>query len=131
MILRLTCPECNKDSFSSSAEAFKPCPYCGIVFSGKFGTDRRKEKRIERQEGIFFLYKGKNLEAKTLNISKNGFTIKISQNDMLPVGDVIEVKYGNDDLRARIMWVMRKNDFALTGLKILNPDFNIQNQTNN
>ncbi len=130
MILRLTCPECNKDSFSSSVEAFKPCPYCGIVFSGKFGTDRRKEKRIEREDGIFFIYKGKNLEAKTLNISKNGFTIKINQSEMLPIGDIVEIKYGNDDLRARIMWVMRKDNFALTGLKLLDNTFKIQNQTN-
>ncbi len=130
MIIRLKCPECNKDSFSSSAEAFKPCPYCGIVFSGKFGTDRRKEERIEREDGVFFLYKGKNLEAKTLNISKNGFTIKIEKSDMLPIGDIVEVKYGNDDLRARIMWVMRKDNFALTGLKILDNTFKTQNQTN-
>ena len=129
MILRLTCPECNKDSFSSSVEAFKPCPYCGIVFSGKFGTDRRKEKRIEKEDEVFFLYKSKNLDAKTLNISKSGFTIKINQSDMLPIGDIVEVKYGNDDLRARIMWVMRKDDFALTGLKVLNYDFKAQNQT--
>jgi len=99
------------------------------VFSGKFGTDRRKEKRIEKEDDVFFLYKGKNLDAKTLNISKSGFTIKINQSDILPIGDIIEVKYGNDDLRARIMWVMRKDDFALTGLKILNYDFKAQNQT--
>lgn len=51
------------------------------------------------------------------------------QSDIIPIGDVVEVKYGNNDLKARIMWVMHKDDFALTGLKILNSDFKIQNQT--
>jgi len=119
LILRLICPECKKDSYSSSAEAFKPCPYCGIVFSGKFGREKRNEYRSATDFNIGFSYRGKDLKASTVNISKTGLSIKIAGSPDLPVGDIMDLKVTNADLKARIVWVVDAPSAFLTGLKIL------------
>jgi hypothetical protein len=126
LILRLICPECNKDSYSASAEAFKPCPYCGIVFSGRFGREKRNEDRSPTDFNIGFSYKGKKLEASTVNISKTGLSIKVAGDPELPVGDIMELKMRDNDLKARIVWVVNASPSFLTGLKILDEDLNLK-----
>ena len=119
MILRLICPECKKDSYSASAEAFKPCPYCGIVFSGRFGREKRNESRSSAQFNIGFSYKGENVDASTVNISRTGLSIKVTGGPDLPVGDIMDLKVSDADLKARIMWVVDAPSSLLTGLKLL------------
>jgi hypothetical protein len=120
LILRLSCPSCRKDSYSASAEAFKPCPYCGIVYSGKHGMERRNEDRLDKPVDMAFSYKGANLQATPLNVSRNGLTVKISSPPVLPIGDLMDIQWRNSNLSARIMWVMKEPYSSLTGLKILN-----------
>ena len=126
MILRLICPECKKDSYSSSAEAFKACPYCGILFSGKFGKDKRNEARSSADFNIGFSYKGNSLEASTINISRTGLSIKVSGNPELPVGDIMDLKFTDMDMKALIVWVVNAPSAMLTGLKILNGSLNLE-----
>jgi hypothetical protein len=126
LILRLICPECKKDSYSSSVEAFKPCPYCGIVFSGKFGMEKRNEGRSSSDFNIGFSYKGKNLEASTVNISRTGLSIKIAGSHDLPVGDIMDLKLTDTDMKARIVWVVDAPSALLTGLKILDGNLNLK-----
>ena len=126
MILRLICPECKKDSYSASAEAFKPCPYCGIVFSGRFGKEKRNEDRSPADFNIGFSYRGKNLEASTVNISNRGMSIKIAGNPDLPVGDIMDLKVREASLKARIVWVENNSSAYLTGLKILDGDLDLK-----
>jgi len=126
LILRLICPKCKKDSYSASAEAFKPCPYCGIVFSGRFGREKRNEDRSSTDFNIGFSYKGKNLEASTVNISKTGLSIKVTGNPDLPVGDIMDLKVRDADLKARIVWVDNVSSSFLTGLKILDGDLDLK-----
>jgi hypothetical protein len=125
LILRLTCPSCRKDSYSASAEAFKPCPYCGIVYSGKHGLEKRNEERIDKATNVSFSYKGKNLDASTLNISRNGLTVKIAGPPFLSIGDTMDVRWMDSNLKARIMWVMNVPDSAVTGLKILDSSISL------
>jgi hypothetical protein len=126
LILRLICPVCKKDSYSASAEAFKPCPYCGIAFSGRFGREKRNEDRSPTDFNIGFSYKGKNLEASTVNISKTGLSMKITGTSDLPVGDIMDLKVRDSDLKARIVWVVNDSSVFLTGLKILDGDLNLK-----
>jgi hypothetical protein len=126
LILRLICPECKKDSYSSSADAFKPCPYCGILFSGKFGREKRNEDRSFSDFNIGFSYRGKNLEASTVNISKTGLSIKIAGSPDLPVGDIMDLKLTDTDMKARIVWVVDAPSALLTGLKILDGNLNLK-----
>ena len=128
MLLRLTCPECEKDSYSISVENFKPCPYCGILFSGKYGAEKRDEGRINKEIPFILPYKGQNLEASTINFSKQGLSIKIFGKPSLPVGDVMEFSIGNSLVKAEILWFFNAPEvsMAVTGLKILEGSLNPQ-----
>ena len=128
MLLRLTCPECEKNSYSISVENFKPCPYCGILFSGKYGAEKRDEGRINKEIPFILPYKGQNLEASTINFSKQGLSIKIFGKPSLPVGDVMEFNIGNSLVKAEILWFFNAPEvsMAVTGLKILEGSLNPQ-----
>ena len=121
MLLRLTCPECHRDSYSSSVETSKPCPYCGIIFSGKYGRERRHEERTNKEIAFILAYKGQNLEASTINYSHEGMSIKIFGKATLPVGEIIELNIGNTVLKTQIAWFYSSPEMSLTvsGLKIL------------
>lgn len=128
MIVRLTCPECRKNSYSASVEAFKPCPYCGILFSGKFGSEQRSDDRISREIPLLFSYNGKNLEASTLNVSSTGLSIKIFGQHAFPIGDTMELDVGNSRVKTEIMWTFSDPDsaVAVTGLKIIEGQINFE-----
>lgn len=130
MILRLTCPECKKDSYSSSVELFKPCPYCGILFSGQHGIEKRNEFRIKKDLPIMFSYKGKNLEVSTLDFSEKGLSIRIHGQTSPPVGDFMDINLGDSFFKAEIIWVFSQPDKAVsvTGLKILDENLNLFQQ---
>jgi hypothetical protein len=121
VIIRLTCPECQKDSFSADAELYKPCPYCGINFSGRHGTEKRRVHRVHKAMPCSISYQGKNVCASTINLSENGLSIKINGNHPLLVGDVMDLEVGNSALRAQVMWAFDhpKANVTMTGLKIL------------
>jgi hypothetical protein len=122
MIIRLTCPECNKDSYSADAELFKPCPYCGINFSGRHGTEKRGMYRIHKSIPCFLSYQGKSVQASTINLSENGLSIKINGNHHLLVGDIMDLEVGNNALKAQVMWIFDhpKSNATMSGLKVLN-----------
>lgn len=126
MILRLICPECRKDSYSASAEAFKACPYCGVLFSGRHGTDKRADNRLKKEIPFIFSFNGQHLSASTLDISEKGFSIKIFGKPLLPVGDVMEFNVGDSPVKAQVMWVFNDSDtsVALSGFKILEGNLN-------
>ena len=128
MIVRLTCPECRKNSYSASVEAFKPCPYCGILFSGKFGSEKRSDYRISQEIPLLFSYNGKNLEASTLNVSPTGLSIKIFGQHALPIGDTMELDVGNSRVKTEIMWTFSDPDsaVAVTGLRIIEGQINFE-----
>jgi len=128
LLLRLTCPECQKDSYIVSVENFKPCPYCGIIFSGKYGTEKRDEGRINKEIPFILPYKGQNLEASIINFSKEGLSIKISGKTSFPVGDIMEFSIGNSLVKAEILWFFNTPEIPMvvTGLKILEGSLNPQ-----
>jgi hypothetical protein len=120
LVIRLICPKCHEDSYVVSVEVFKPCPYCGCVFSGKYGIEKREEKRTRREIPFIFPYKGQNLEARTVNFSDRGLGIEIFGAPPLARDDVIELTVGDLQIKATIMWVERLPDKVLSGLKRLN-----------
>jgi hypothetical protein len=124
LILRLACPACRKDSYSVSAEAFRPCPYCGLLFSGRYGSERRRDDRVAMEMPLFFSYKGRRLIGSTLNFSGKGLSVKISGEPSLPVGDTVELSIGDSLLKAQILWAHDNPEAAswVTGLKILEGD---------
>jgi hypothetical protein len=126
VILRLTCPKCNEDSYSPSVEVFRPCPYCGLVFSGKYGTERRGKERIKDKTPFIFSYKGQNFEANVSDSSNSGLNLKILGNPSLREGDILELDIGNRHVNAQVTWVSNKSedspditDSCCVGLKVL------------
>lgn len=109
-------------------EAFKPCPYCGILFSGKYGSEKRIDYRVNREIPLLFSYNGKNLEASTLNVSSTGLSIKIFGRHALPVGDTMDLDVGNSRVKTEIMWTFSDPDtaVAITGLRIIEGNINFE-----
>lgn len=126
LILRLICPGCKKDSYSASAEAFKPCPYCGIVFSGKYGTNQRSCHRIRKEIPCILPYEGQFLQANTVDISDRGFSIKIFGQPSLPVGDILDLHVKDIPIKAQVVWVANdpKAATAMTGFRVLDGRLN-------
>lgn len=126
MILRLTCPKCYEDSYSASVEAFRPCPYCGLLFSGKYGIEKRNEERIKDETLIIFSYKGQNFEANVMEFSDKGLRLKILGEPSLTEGDIVELAIGNRYVNAQVLWLSSKSDESIdmtdsccAGLKVL------------
>ena len=133
LILRLACPRCNQDSYSSSVEAFRPCPYCGLIFSGKYGTEKRRAYRFNKEIPFAFFYRGQNLKVSIVNVSEKGLGIKIINDTPIPLGDILDIKIGEHNVKAQIMWIDNKPDASLTqvGLKIMNQSFNLMDHYSN
>jgi hypothetical protein len=126
-MLRILCPKCNKDSYSASVENFKPCPYCGVIFSGKYGAEKRREYRKNTEIPCVCSYKDHELKATTVNFSNNGISLKIFGTSSLPVGDTLDILLlGDSPIQAEVKWVTNPPDasVALTGLKIVNGSLN-------
>jgi hypothetical protein len=67
------------------------------------------------------MYKGQNLEASTINYSREGMNIKIFGKPSLPVGEIMELNIGDSVLKTQIAWLYSSPEISLTvsGLKIL------------
>ncbi|MEW6571486.1 MAG: hypothetical protein AB1390_09975 [Nitrospirota bacterium] len=61
-MIRLICPSCRKDSYTACVESFRPCPYCGTSFSGKYGIEKRNEYRVKKKYLSLFFIKGASLK---------------------------------------------------------------------
>ena len=121
LILRLTCPGCSKNSYSTSVEKFKPCPYCGILFSGKYGGEKRNQYRTKKELPFVFSHQGQHHEACTMDISDKGLCVKIFGRPSLPIGETVDFNVNEINLKAQVMWFSNNSEMsaALTGLKIL------------
>jgi hypothetical protein len=119
VIIRLECPVCKKDSYTASVESFKPCPYCGIVFSGTFGLEKRNEARMKKEISFTFSYNGAPLAAKIADLSRRGLGLRISGKPALSTGDIVDLNIRSFNGKARVMWVNPLPDMSLAGLRIL------------
>jgi hypothetical protein len=119
-MLRLICPKCQKDSYSAGVESFTGCPYCGFIFSGRYGDDRRCEERIKQETPFALSCQEQNLEANTIDFSEKGLCIKIFSEPPMAAGDTIDLTIGDLRIRAKVMWVKKLSDKSLAGLRRLN-----------
>jgi hypothetical protein len=119
LMIRLECPVCKKDSYSASVESLRPCPYCGILFSGISRLDKRKESRTTKDIPFVFSHKGSDLTATIANLSKQGLSLRISGKPSFSIGDIIDLNIRSFHGKARVMWVNPLPDISLAGLRIL------------
>jgi DNA-directed RNA polymerase subunit RPC12/RpoP len=116
----LTCPKCQKNSYSSAEEFFLACPYCGFKFSGKYGPDRRREERVRRENPFDLVYQEQTFKASTIDLSEKGLSIMILNNPPVSVGDIIGLVIGDLHVSAKVMWVNKLPDKSFSGLQRLN-----------
>lgn len=121
LILRLTCPKCTKDSYSASVENFKPCPYCGLLFSGKYGSEKRAYPRLGKELTVQCIHQGQRFDALTADISDNGVCMKIFGYGALPVGDTIDFIMNETAVKAQVIWSANAKEIqsAVAGLRII------------
>lgn len=115
-MLRLTCPECRKNSYSADVESFSACPYCGFVFSGKYGAEKREEKRIKKEIPLVFSYQEERLKGSTFDLSENGLGINIFGEPPVAVGDIVDLTIRDLQIRAKVMWVRKLPDKSMAGV---------------
>jgi len=121
-MLRIACPKCGKTLYTSDVESFYPCLYCGSVFSGKYGPERRRERRAQNQIPFLLSFKGRNFEGSTLDFSKRGVGIKILGRAPISKGDVLTFPIADKFMSAKVMWVKKLSYKSLAGLRKIPPN---------
>jgi predicted nucleic acid-binding Zn-ribbon protein len=119
-MLKHLCPKCGKNSFSADENYFSACPYCGVRFSGRYGSDRRHAERWKKETSCVLNCQGRNLETESINFSEEGLGIKIFAKSPVAVGETIELSTSDLKIKAKIMWVNELADKSLVGLQRIN-----------
>jgi phage terminase large subunit GpA-like protein len=116
-MFKLRCPKCHKDSYSSDQEFYAPCPYCGHIFSGKHGSDRRKEERTAKKISFSFPHNEQSLQSNTKDLSNNGLCVEIFGESSITTGDDVNLSIGDTRFNARVVWKKTQPDKSLVGLQ--------------
>jgi hypothetical protein len=117
-MLRVPCPNCREISYTPNVESFFPCPYCGFIFSGKFGQERRRELRLPQEIPFIFSYQGQVFSAQTIDISPQGVSIEISGSVPIEKQETLDLTIQNlTILYARVTWVKKMGPKSQIGLE--------------
>jgi hypothetical protein len=116
----LTCPKCQKDSYSSYEVSFLGCPYCEFKFSKKYGPERRLEERVKQEIPFTFIYYKKIFEASTLNVSEKGLSVEIFGEPLVSVSDTIGLSIRDSQIKAQVRWITKSHNKSRMGLQKLN-----------
>ncbi len=120
-MLRIPCPKCGKNSYTPGVNSFNPCPYCRSLFSGKYGLEKRRETRVEKEIPVVFTYQGQNFDAVTSDFSEEGVGIQVFGGaPIAATGDVLNLTIGERNISAKIMWIKKLPDKSLAGLQKVN-----------
>jgi len=119
-MLRIPCPNCGKTFLASDVEAFQPCLHCGFVFSGKYGPEKRREKRTPKKISFSFSFQDRTFEASTFDVSQNGVGIQLLPHPSISKGDILSLPIGDPPMNAEIMWVRELSDKSFVGLQKIN-----------
>ncbi len=124
-MIRLICIKCGKDSYREELLSYSPCPYCGFIFSGRHGADKRHKERINREIPFDLSYEAENYRAKTLNYSMEGLGIKIFGDPPLAANQSINLTIQDTSIKATVMWMKIMHDESLLGLSVDPKDSNL------
>jgi len=88
-----------------------------MLFNARY--EKRCESRTKKEIAIVFVHKKRNLDACTVNYSKNGLGIKIFRKVALSVGNILYLKANNSSTKAQVIWTKKEIDpfITLVGLK--------------
>ena len=90
--------------------------------------ERRNALRTKKEIPFVFVHNKRNVDASTMNYSKNGLGIRIFRKVALPVGDTLILQAGDSAAKAQVMWSKREIDPSATmaGLKLVDGSLNLK-----
>ena len=99
-----------------------------IFLSNHFEIEKRNEVRKTKEVPCILICNKKSVKAETVNCSKNGIAIKISDNIKLLVGNTLKFKIKDNALKGKVKWVDYKSDPSMTcaGLEIIDGKLNMR-----
>jgi hypothetical protein len=115
-MLRLNCPHCGQYSYSAAVESFLPCNFCGKIFSGKYGPEKRREPREKRQIPFHFIWRGRPVEAQTFDCSKQGLGIEVFKPLSLTVGQSLNFTFEEVPRAGKVAWINNFPQKVVAGL---------------
>ena len=113
-MIRLDCPSCKKDSYSSAVEPFRPCPYCGVVYSGRHGLEKRHEQRVHREIPFVFSYRDDTIDATTFDFTRKGVGVRFFGSLPIPDGDEIDLHINSGFAKAQVRWIKNNKELSIT-----------------
>jgi hypothetical protein len=117
-MLRISCPHCGQYSYSTAVESFLPCHFCGKIFSGKHGPEKRKKPREKRQIPFHLIWKGRPVKAQTFDCSEQGLGIEIFRQISLTVGKILTFTLEEVPREGKVTWVTHYPQKVLAGLDV-------------
>ena len=90
--------------------------------------EKRNEARKKKEITFIFIYKKRNLDASTIDYSRNGLNIKIYKKTSLPVGNIVSIHTNASVVKAKVMWIKKEIDplATIAGLKIVDGKLNLK-----
>jgi len=99
-----------------------------IHFSSIYENEKRNEVRIKKEIPFVFIFNKRKLNASTVDFSKNGLGLKISDKIPLQVGNIMQLKVRDSDVKAQARWVDRESHPSATvaGFQIKDGTLNLK-----
>jgi hypothetical protein len=117
-MLRINCPHCGQYSYTAAVESFLPCNFCGKIFSGKHGPEKRKEPREKRQTLFYFIWRGRPVKAQTFDCSEQGLGIEVFKPLPLTVGQTLNFTMEEVPRKGKVTWVNIFPQKVVAGLNV-------------
>jgi PilZ domain len=87
---------------------------CEVSFVASDDIERRNDVRSKTRIQAFFPFRGQNMKAHIMNISKKGIGIMIAEKLALSVGKVVDFHVKNRAIRAKVRWVDHDSNSSTT-----------------
>jgi PilZ domain len=77
-------------------------------------VERRNDVRSEARIPVLFPFGDQNIKADIMNVSQNGIGIMIAEKLALSVGNVVDFRVRNCNIRAKVRWVDHNSNSTTT-----------------
>jgi len=117
-MLRINCPACGQQSYSASVESFISCNFCGKIFSGKHGPEKREKPREKRQIPFYLSWKGRPVKAQTFDCSEQGLGVEVFEQISLTVGKILTFFLEGLPQTGKVAWIKPFPQKVVAGLNV-------------
>jgi len=99
-----------------------------VSFINSDNVERRNDLRSKTRIPVLFPFRHENIKADIMNVSQNGIGIMIAKKLALSVGNVVDFRVRNRDIRAKVRWVDHNSNSTTTkaGLRAIDKALNLK-----